>query len=161
MANKQIKDYTNLALADTDSLIKQSVTGLTGKTTIADLKANLDGRYQGKGKVIWKDTPTTSIDDLELKPNKIYAFYVESFADTTGNYQIVYAQAPEDLPIIISANFSYAYLDVDNKLQYSSGYIYGVYLQESGTGTIDIDSEHSIKVSKIVEYDDIIEYDEV
>lgn len=53
MANKQINAFTNTALADTDSLIKQSVTDLTGKTTLADIKSNLDGRYQKQGVLIY------------------------------------------------------------------------------------------------------------
>lgn len=72
MANKQINAFTNTALADTDSLIKQSVTGLTGKTTIADLKANLDGRYQKQGVLIYVNSAPLG-GEITVSSDKITA----------------------------------------------------------------------------------------
>ena len=153
MADKTINSFTNTALADTDSFIKQSAVGLTSKTTLGDIKDNFSSTFVSKGTVIWEDTPATSIYDLELKPNKIYAFYVEAFTGSPGYYQIVYAQALKNPAVRIYASFSYAYLDVSDNLQYSSGLIDCYYLFEDGI--IYINSEHSIKVSKIIEYDEV------
>ena len=56
MATKQINQLISAtAIEDTDSIPIQTLAGLTKKFTPAILKANLDGRYQQLGTVIWED----------------------------------------------------------------------------------------------------------
>ena len=136
----------------TDQFLIETISGPL-KLSGAVLKEKVTADSQKKGRVIWEDTPATSINGLELKHDKIYAFYVEAFTVEPGHYQIVYAQALGNSPVRIEAGFSYAYLDVDYQRQYSGGLIEGVYAL--GAGTIDINSKHSIKVSKIIEYDEV------
>ena len=132
MANKQIKDYTNLPLADTDSLIKQSVTGVTGKTTIDDLKANLDGRYQGKGTVIWSDTPTTLIE-MDLPNNRIYEFWVITHASMlNGSAQIFRCYKNDNYPTALV----YRYVNDNN--EWSDGQI--MIVESSGDTTMMSDA---------------------
>ena len=55
MATKQINQLTAAtAIEDTDSIPLQTLGGVTKKFTPAELKADLDGRYQQFGKVIWE-----------------------------------------------------------------------------------------------------------
>lgn len=64
MADKQIKDFANTPLADTDSLVKQSVAGLTGKATLTDIKSNLDGRYKQRDVVVWENASGDTVAQI-------------------------------------------------------------------------------------------------
>ena len=95
MANKQIIEYIT-PLADTDSLLKQSIGGLTGKTTVADLKANLDGRYTQRGTVIWEEEGDYSpiVLPTPLSTSHNYEVYVNVYTAETTAAKMVLKGSP-------------------------------------------------------------------
>ena len=92
MADKQIKDYAITPLADTDSLVKQSVTGLTGKATLTDIKSNLDGRYQVFPTEVWTGE-STSATIAEIKRG-MYLIRLKNASMSPTRYTNVIINAP-------------------------------------------------------------------
>lgn len=142
MANKQIKDYAAVtALEDTDSFPLQTIAPATRRTTLAELKENLDGRYQQFGEVIWEDEDGATSITLTLDSNKVFDIYVA--ANDSGTMQKIIR-----IKTIISTD------EVNIPFPYYLGppdfesVLYTIYI---GYGTIT--SPNNIKIYKIVEYE--------
>ena len=152
MANKQIKDYTNLPLADTDSLVKQSVTGLTARTTLADIKGNLDGRYQGKGTIVFDDIDGEINPSVELRDGYYYLVETEGTLTPGGSLcttQVFFKFSIVPYPLVQSVAFSVVGFTEFGDISFQNCLITA--LEDSINAGV-LETEYELKIYKITEY---------